>query len=138
MENPVLQEELLTSASETLNLERNLVWREIEKRATRPSTYRPRTDSTVARKKKKTVEKELYLLLLLLNNPDLLPLATSRVDESYFQGRWTRRLWQLLEGLKSSDHWDASTVFDMLENHEFEAFFSGKLMDEVLSHNPRE
>ncbi len=138
MGDPVLQEELLSGASSLLHLDRALVGREIERLQGTSSESLNRASAPVPEKKRKAVETELYLLLLILSNPELLPVAASRIDGSDFHGRWTRLLWQALEPLTETDHWDASTVFGMLGNREFEAFLSGRLMDEVLANHPRE
>jgi DNA primase len=138
MGDPVLQEELLAGASALLGLDRALVRREVEKNLRRSPARLSTQGSPVPGKKHRRVETELRLLLLILSDPGLLPVAVSRIDDSYFHGRWTRLLWQVLQRVKDTGQWDASTVFSMLDNREFEAYLSGRLMDEVLSHNPRE
>ena len=86
----------------------------------------------------KGIHTELYLLLLLLSNPEYFNLAAPRIDESYFRGKWTKKLWEAINRAEQHQHWDSSTVFNFIDDEQFVKYLSGKLIEEVLTHNPKE
>jgi DNA primase len=144
MSDEILRSELLGRAAERLELDRSMIDRELRKHG--PSG--PKRDSgpplhIESNEKKKLggskhVEAELRLLLLILSHPELLPIARSRIDGSYFDGKYTRLLWQSVDRAAETSGWDASTVMELVGDRDFEQYLSGRLMDEVLDDRPKE
>jgi hypothetical protein len=73
-----------------------------------------------------------------LSNPDLFPIAESRLDESYFRGKWTRKLWKAICRASGKNNWNSGTVFDYLENEKYIEYLSGKIIENHLNINPEE
>lgn len=135
MENDILRDDFVAKVSKRLTLNENIIKREMNKRAPRA-----RSSLTIPSKKKedKAVYTELYLLLLILNNPSLFPIAEKRIDESYFHGKWTKRLWNAIERAQRHENWDSALVFTYLDDERFIEYVSKKLISESFSINPKE
>jgi DNA primase len=86
----------------------------------------------------KSIQTELYLLLLILSNPQYLELAAPRLDEGYFHGKWTKKLWKSIIRAAARGDWDSSTVFNSIGDDQFVKYLSGKLVEEIFANNPKE
>ncbi len=85
-----------------------------------------------------TIDTELHLLLLIINNPELFQIAGTRLDESYFNGKWTKKLWNAINGMCDVKGWNAASVFTVIQNDTFKDYLSGRLLEESLNYNPKE
>jgi DNA primase len=136
MESTILKDELIAKTSKVLKTEEYILKKEIEKFAKKNVPQIRRGSS--GEKEHIVVSAELRLLLFLLSNPEYFHLVEARLDESYFNGKWTKRLWNaILKAQKVSD-WNSGTVLDYLDDEKYIEYISGKLMDEVLTNNPKE
>jgi DNA primase len=136
MESTILKDELIAKTSKLLKTEEYILKKEIEK-LTKKNVPQIRRGSS-GEKEYKDVSAELRLLLFLLSNPECFYIVEARLDESYFNGKWTKRLWDaILKAQKVSD-WNSGTVLDYLDDVKYIEYISGKLMDEVLTNNPKE
>jgi len=136
MEDEIFREEFLHRASKALNTESTILEREIEK-FTRSIVSQAHAIPTRPERNKR-VKAELNLLLLILSNPDLFSIAETRLDGSYFHGKWTKRLWNTIYSVKDSKDWNASTVFTLLNDDKFAQYLSGRLIEDILSNHPKE
>jgi len=132
MNDEILKDDFVHKISAALKTDADLIKRKFsQKKVTRIGT-RPST-----KKRNSDIDAELHLLLLILNNPELFPIAGTRLDKSYFNGKWTKRLWNTIDNLRDIEGWDAASVFTVIENDEFKNYLSGRLMEESLSYNPK-
>jgi len=137
MNDEILKIEFVKKISSLFSISEHIVLRELSKFIRSERIPSEHIGSTPKKEKmERWVRDELSLLLLLLSNPHLLPFAARRVEESDFDGKWTRKLWNTLLQVSQSDHWDSGTVFASLEDESFINYLSGKLMEEGLYINP--
>ncbi len=142
MRDTILQHEFLKILSSALGISDTLIRQELDSLSHQrlSSASRGRTPSTkdAHTKIKSSISAEQYLLLLLLSNPELLSIAESRLDESYFRGKWTKQLWSAIIKANAHGSWNSGTVFDYLNNEKYIEYLSGKLLEENLNMNPEE
>jgi DNA primase len=86
----------------------------------------------------KGISTELHLLLLILNNPDLLSKVVGRIDEGFFKGKWTRKLWNAINRACANTGWDSGTVFEYLDDEKYIEYLCGKLVEDSLYNNPED
>ncbi len=134
MNDDILKIDFLKKISSALEINENILRQELIKLTRRATTSSFHHEDI--KKKDTGVSTELYLLLLILSNPDLLPIAAGRLDDSYFHGKWTRKLWNAVNRASENTHWDSGTVFDYLDDGEFIEYLSGKLIEDRLNINP--
>lgn len=136
MSDELFREDFLTRLSKALNTESGTLRRELTRLTGKRNTpqHEPKSPVTM----NKGIHTELYLLLLLLSNPEYFTLAAPRIDESYFHGKWTKKLWEAINLAEQHQHWDSSTVFNFIDDEKFVKYLSGKLIEDVLTHNPKE
>ena len=77
-------------------------------------------------------------MLLILSNPNLFSIAAGRLDESYFHGKWTRKLWNALLRASTNTNWDSGTVFDYIDDEKYIEYLSGKLIENYLNIKPED
>lgn len=135
LNDPILREELIKKISEGLKTDEYILRREIE-RLTQSTKIVEKKPSTY--KKKSDISTELHLLLLILNNPELFYIAESRLDDSHFHGRWTKKLWKAIIEACKIKNWDSAIVFEYLDDEKFVDYLSGKLIDDTWNVNPKE
>jgi DNA primase len=136
MDDEIFKEEFIDSLSKSLGTESGILKREIISFSHRRDfAYRKTLPSE---RKNKGLNTELYLLTLILSNPELFPIAESRLDESYFHGKWTKILWKAIIKVQGDRSWDSSTVFTHLNNEDFIKYLSGKLIEGHLGNKPKE
>jgi DNA primase len=143
MNDDILKIELVKKLSSDLNVAEHIVMRELGKFSKADGTSRQVSGSTFLHpqhtgKMDRGIRDEQYLLLLLISNPHLFHVASSRLDENDFRGKWTRTLWNVLEKASGNKSWDSGTVFGYLENEKYVEYLSGKLMEEELTINPED
>jgi DNA primase len=142
IKDAILQNEFLKILSSALGISDILIRQEFSalshQRLSGESKGRTVSTLDTATKRKSSVSAEQYLLLLLLSNPELLSIAESRLDESYFRGKWTRQLWGAIIKANAHGSWNSGTVFDYLNNEKYIEYLSGKLIEENLNMNPEE
>ncbi len=136
MVDEIFQTEFLSKVSKALKIDRTIVEREMSR--SRGAWIRPSTTARKVPKKNRSIDTELYLLLLLLANPDLFHFTEARLDESYFHGKWTRKLWNAILHVHEIHDWTASTVFSYLDDEKFVEYLSGRCMEEIFTKNPKE
>ncbi len=134
IQDAVIREEFLSRLQNRLDLPSEVIKREIDQ-FTRPALLSKREKP---HHQQKHVETELYLLLLILTDPALFPLAASRLDDSYFHGKWTRMLWKKILDAGKFDNWNASTVMSLMDEEKFIQYLSGRLIEDRLGINTRE
>ncbi len=136
MENIILKDEFLKKISSAFKTKEDILRQEINKltRSKSIQETKPQTRQKIVTR----VSDELELLLFILSNPDLFNIAQTRLDESYFHGKWTNKLWNAIIRANSIVNWDSGTVFDYLDDEKFIEYLSGKLMSEVWNNNPKE
>jgi DNA primase len=142
MSDTILRDEFLKTLSSALGIRDTVIKEEMDSftsqrisSASRESSHSTKDART---KLKSSISIEQYLLLLLLSNPELLSIAESRLDESYFRGKWTKQLWNAVLKAKAQGSWNSGTVFNYLKNEEYIEYLSGKLIEENLNMNPEE
>ena len=136
MQSTILKDDLIKRTSRALNTEEYILRNEIEK-LTRNKINKKQPP--VENKRRHTrVAIELNLLLFVLSNPELFQFVESRLDESYFQGKWTRALWNAMIKAQSAGEWDSGTVIGYIDDERFVEYLSGRLMEEVWSSNSKE
>jgi len=135
MNNEIIKKDFLQQAAKALNVEEYIVNRELNKLILKHS-YPRRLPSD--KKAERGISIELYLLILIIGNPELFPIVKSRLDQSYFLGKWTKSLWNAINKAASVNKWDSGTVFDYIEDERFVKYLSSKLLDESLQLNPKE
>jgi DNA primase len=136
MKDEIFREDFIKRLSESLGTETGVLTREITQRQRRRPTV-----SGVAPEKfdaQRGIHTELYLLLLILSYPEYLKLAQPRLDEGYFHGKWTKRLWRAINQAAQVGSWDSATVLSYIEDQQFVKYLSARLVDEALVHNPKE
>jgi DNA primase len=141
MRDEIFREDLLHRLANVLGTEKSILKQELQKRAgsVRHTKGGPsEADGNQRGSPYRGTHTELYLLLLLLSNPEYHELAAPRLDESYFHGKWTKKLWQAIQRAAYTEHWDSSTVLNFIEDEQFIKYLSGKLLEEKLTHNPKE
>ena len=136
MSDELFREDLLTRLSKVLKTERGTLRRELSRLTGKRNT--PRLDQKPPPPMDRGIQTELYLLLLLLSNPEYYELAAPRIDESYFHGKWTKKLWEAINQAEQKQQWDSATVFNYIDDEQFVTYLSGKLIEEVLTANPKE
>ncbi len=136
MSDELFREDLLTRLSKVLKTERGTLRRELSRLTGKRNT--PRIDQKPPPPMDRGIQTELYLLLLLLSNPEYYELAAPRIDESYFHGKWTKKLWEAINQAEQKQQWDSATVFNYIDDEQFVTYLSGKLIEEVLTANPKE
>jgi len=135
MENEIIKTAFLKQTAQALKLEEYIVTRELNKLIQKHS-YPSKSPS--AKKSERGISLELKLLILLMGNPGLFPIVKNRLEQSYFLGKWTRKLWNAINRASVLNNWDSGTVFDYLEDERFIKYLSSKLLDESLQMNPKE
>ncbi len=136
MADEILKDDFVHKISATLKTDADLIKRKLSQSTQKKVT---RIDTRSSTKKRNSgIDAELHLLLLVLNNPELFPIVGTRLDESYFNGKWTKRLWNAIDGLRDIKGWNAASVFTVIENDEFKDYLSGRLLEESLNYNPKE
>jgi len=146
MTDEIFKEDFLNRVAVSLGTERAVIKREMArlegpKRQTawiRGKHTSPEHGISSPTSAEKSIHTELYLLLLILSNPEYLELAIPRVDETYFHGKWTKKLWKAINQSAQRGNWDSSTAFTYIEDEQFVKYLSGKLVEEILTHNPKE
>jgi DNA primase len=163
MNDEILKLELERRSALALKLEESIIQRELIKLTTNnknlhltpalqkgsgyagtdPKYAKELPGSTIKNKKRepseeKGISTELHLLLLILNNPDLLPKVSGRIDEGFFRGKWTRKLWNSITRASKNRAWDSGTVFDYIEDEKYIEYLSGKLVEDTLYSNPED
>ncbi|MGQ9615689.1 MAG: DNA primase [Spirochaetota bacterium] len=136
MGNEIFQADFLLKVSNALDVNKNIVEREMRP-PSKPWAESPPVISSLQRKKS-IIDIELYLLLLVMANPDLFPFIESRLDESYFHGKYTKKLWNAILQVSKTPSWNAASVLDRLEDQRFIEYLSGRLMEEIFIKNPKE
>jgi replicative DNA helicase len=136
MRDELFREDFLNRLSKVLHTERGTLRRELLRLTGKRSTRR--VDQKQPPPMDRGIQTELYLLLLLLSNPEYYSLAAPRIDETYFHGKWTKRLWKAIERAEQQQDWDSATVFTYINDEQFVTYLSSKLIEEVLSSNPKE
>lgn len=136
MGNEIFQADFLSKVSKALDIDKNIVEREMSP-PSKPWAESPPVTSSVQRKKR-GIDIELYLLLLVIANPDLFPFIEARLDESYFHGKYTKKLWNAILEVSNTPNWNAASVLDRLEDQKFIEYLSGRLMEEIFVKNPKE
>jgi DNA primase len=140
MNDDIIKLEFLNYLAQVLSLEEGVLRRELNKFSLDYTA--PRNNYKTYKNQEKIsnrgVNVELYLLLLLLSNPELFPLAKSRLDSGHFHGKWTRRLWNAINKADDDNRkWDSGTIFDYLDDEKYVEYLSSKLIDEALNINPK-
>lgn len=136
MESTILKDDLIKRMSRALSTEEYILRNEIEKLTSKKGI---KTQPPAEKKKRHTrVAVEFSLLLFVLSNPEHFPIVESRLDESYFHGKWTKKLWNAILKAQSRGGWNSGTVLDYIDDESFVEYLSGRLMDEILSINPKE
>jgi DNA primase len=136
MDDEIFKVEFIECISKSLGTESGILKREITSFGhQRDFAYRK---SLPSEKKNKGLHTELYLLTLILSNPELFTLAESRLDDSYFHGKWTKILWKAIIKVQEDRSWNSSTVFNHLNNEDFIKYLSGKLIEGHLGNRPKE
>jgi DNA primase len=142
MSDTILQDEFLKNISSSLGISDTLIKQELDslshQRLSNASKRRAPSTKDAQTKLKSSISAEQYLLLLLLSNPEFLSIAESRLDESYFRGKWTKQLWSAIIKANAHGGWNSGTVFDYLDNEKYIEYLSGKLIEENLNMNPEE
>lgn len=156
MGDEVLKEDFIKRLSKALDTSKETVLREYKsiKRPAytftgnfkeRKKIETHRTGTTVERNEKiekleakNRIKKEFHLLLLLLNNPEYLDIATSRLNSEHFIGKWTKKLWSIIENLNEKGNVDLTSVMTFIDDEDFANYLSGKLLDESLNINVKE
>ncbi len=136
MSDEILKDDFVHKVAAALKADADLIKRKFSQ-FTRKKVARIETQPST-RQRKSGVDTELHLLLLILNNPELFPIAGTRLDESYFNGKWTKKLWNAIIGMRDVKGWDAASVFTVIENDTFKDYLSGRLLEESLNYNPKE
>ncbi|MCK5093712.1 MAG: hypothetical protein KAR18_03225, partial [Spirochaetes bacterium] len=140
MNDEIIKLEFEKKLADHLDLEESIIRRELLKftqNHTVTSAYnRTSKQITSVDDRGKGISTELYLLLLILNNPDLYPKAAGRLDERYFHGKWTRKLWNAINHASKNSGWNSGTVFDYIDDEKYIEYLSGKLIEDALSKNP--
>ena len=136
MNDELFRDDFLNRLSSALNTESGILRRELTRLTGKRHT--PQHETSSPDKASKGVHTELYLLLLILSNPEYFQLVAPRLDESYFHGKWTKRLWEAINQAVQLQNWDSSTVFNYIDDEQFIKYLSGKLIEEILTHNPKE
>jgi DNA primase len=136
MNDELFRDDFLKRLSSALDTESGILRRELTR--LRGKQYIPQNETKSPINAGKGVHTELYLLLLILSNPEYFQLAAPRLDESYFHGKWTKRLWEAINQAVHVQDWDSSTVFNYIDDEQFIKYLSGKLIEEILTHNPKE
>jgi DNA primase len=136
MSDELFREDFITRLSKALHAEKGTLRRELSRLTGKRNT--PRIDTNPPIPKDRGIQTELYLLLLLLSNPEYYELVAPRIDESYFHGKWTKKLWEAINLAEKQDRWDSATVLNYIADEEFITYLSGKLIEEVLNTNPKE
>jgi hypothetical protein len=147
MRDDIFREDFIHRLSKALDTESTVLKREIVRGGVRSREYTharstrgisPEHEVGTPAGVPRGLQTELYLLLLILSNPQYLELATPRLDEGYFHGKWTKKLWRTITRTAERGGWDSSTVFSSLEDDQFVKYLSGKLLEEILDNNPKE
>jgi DNA primase len=151
MGDEILKIELKRRSAQALKLEESIIQRELIKLTQNKKNlpFNPgilnlkEKDQQFAHKnlnlsEEKSISTELYLLLLILNNPELYPKVSGRIDERHFRGKWTRRLWNAINRASTNTGWDSGTVFGYLEDEKYIEYLSGKLVEDALFSNPED
>ena len=136
MSDELFREDLLTRLSRVLNTEKGTLRREFLRLTGKRST--PRVDQKPLFAMDRGIQTELYLLLLLLSHPQYFQLAAPRIDESYFHGKWTKKLWKAINHAEQQETWNSATVFNYIDDEQFVKYLSSKLIEDVLTTNPKE
>jgi DNA primase len=136
MSDELFKEDFLTRLSRVLHTEKGILRRELSRLTGKRST--PHKEQKPMLHAERGIQTELYLLLLLLSNPEYYDLAAPRIDEDYFHGKWTRRLWRAIGKAEQQKGWNSATVFNYIDDEQFVKYLSGKLVEEVLNTNPKE
>ena len=136
MSDELFREDLLSRLSKVLNTEKGTLRRELSRLTGKRNT--PQSDQKPPPRMDRGIQTELYLLLLLLSNPEYYELAAPRIDESHFHGKWTKKLWEAINQAEQQQQWDSATVFNYIDDEQFVTYLSGKLIEEVLTTNPKE
>jgi len=136
MNDLILRSDFIKKISFPLDLEENIIKREIDNfsqkvRSTFIST------SYEKKEKNKDVEIELYLLLLIISNTDYYYIVESRIDDSYFHGKWTKKLWNSINKASKHIDWNSATVFEYIDDEKFIQYLSGRLLEERLNINTK-
>ncbi|MBN2325281.1 MAG: DNA primase [Spirochaetes bacterium] len=137
MESTILQDDLIRRISSALDTDEYILRNEIEK-LTGTSKRTQKIPSFTENKRHARVTTEFNLLLFILSNPEHFSIVESRVDESYFQGRWTKQLYNALLKAKNTGSWDSGTVLGYIKDDKFVEYISGRLMEEVWNLNSKE
>lgn len=136
MTDEILKEDFSHKVAAALKTDTDLIKRKFSQFSRKKVAHIDTQPST--HKRISTVDTELHLLLLILNNPELFPIAGTRLDESYFYGKWTKKLWNAISGMRDVKGWNAASVFTIIENDTFKDYLSGRLLEESLNYNPKE
>jgi DNA primase len=137
MESTILQDDLISRVSSALNTDEYILRNEIEK-LTGTSKSNQKKPLFKEKKRHARVTTEFDLLLFILSNPEHFPLVESRIDESYFHGKWTKLIWNAILKAKNTGSWDSGTVLGYLKDDKFVEYITGRLMEEVWNLNPKE
>lgn len=136
MESTILKDDLIKRTSRAIGTEEYILKDEISKLAGyKNNQIQP---SAEKRKRHARVALELHLLLFLMSNPGLFAIVESRLDESYFQGKWTKALWKTIVKAQGAGEWDSGTVISSIDDERFVEYLSGRLMEEIWNINPKE
>ncbi len=142
MNDEIIKLEFEKKLADHMDLEESIIRRELVKftqNKTVAAAYnRPYKHITSEDSKEKGISTELYLLLLILNNPQLYPKVAGRLDERYFHGKWTRKLWNAINNASKNSDWNSGAVFDYIDDEKYIEYLSGKLIEDALSKNPED
>jgi len=136
MHDAILKIDFIKKLSQPLNLQEAIIKREFDKLSQKQRTL-PINTAADKSAKNRDIETELYLLLLIISNPNYYNIVESRIDNTFFYGKWTKKLWNFIKKAARQNGWNSATVFEYIDDEKFIEYLSGRLMEERLNIHPK-